>query len=60
MKTIISVIKPTLIIFLIVNLFFWMIYHSSGHKIPLETDLTFGFVSLFFVLIIFFLHLKKF
>ncbi len=59
MKPLITIIKPILILLLVVNLFFWIVYHASGHKIPIQTDLTFGFISLFLGLGILFLYLKK-
>ncbi|MDZ7897987.1 MAG: hypothetical protein U5N85_08160 [Arcicella sp.] len=46
MKTVIFFAKVLVIVLLILNLFFWLLAHGSGHKIPPKTDWSFGISSL--------------
>lgn len=43
MKLTIKIIQVVLIILLGFCLFMWMVYHGSGHNIPLETDRDFEY-----------------
>lgn len=54
MKSAIQVIRVILTLLLCFFAFTWLIYHGSGHKIPLNTDLSFGYsIGILIVLIIF-------
>jgi hypothetical protein len=46
MKIVIKVIIVITYVLLVLNLFFWVAAHGSGHKIPLKTNLSFGISSL--------------
>ena len=45
MKTVIFIAKILVIFLLTLNLFFWLLAHASGHKIPSKTDWSFGISS---------------
>jgi len=42
MKIAIQIIKFFLLVALCFTIFVWLMYHGSGHKIPLKTDILFG------------------
>ncbi len=46
MKTVIFLTKILAILLLILNVFFWLLAHGSGHKIPSKTDWSFGISSI--------------
>jgi hypothetical protein len=61
MKRLISFFKIAIVIALFLDLFFCLMAHGSGHKIPSKTDWSFGLSA--FILIVFLMylvHLKKF
>jgi uncharacterized membrane protein YphA (DoxX/SURF4 family) len=62
MKTAIFFTKILVIILLILNVFFWLLAHGSGHKIPSKTDWSFGISSLILLGLAFLLNftLRKF
>ena len=57
MKGAFFIYKVFAVIILLADLFLWAIYHASGHKIPLITDLTFAGIGLAAILLIIFLNL---
>jgi len=52
-------LKVISIIVLVLSLFFWGISHGSGHKIPIENDLLFAFISGASLLVFFIAKRKK-
>jgi hypothetical protein len=63
MRALIVFLRVLLIIAIIAVLFFWLAAHASGHKIPSETDWSFGITSvllLLVLLVLFFISRKKY
>jgi len=52
MKVLIVVLKVLVIIALCADLFFWLVAHASGHKIPSKTDWSFGITSILLLLVL--------
>jgi hypothetical protein len=46
MQKVLVFVKAVLLILLGINLFMWMVFNGSGHKIPVKTNWTFAVVSL--------------
>jgi hypothetical protein len=62
MRVLIVILRVLVIIALSAVLFFWLAAHASGHKIPSETDWSFGITSvllLLVLLVLFFIRRKK-
>jgi len=52
MRKIAHVLKWVCLVLLVINLFFWVLYSASGHKIPTDTNVFFrdNFFLLSFIL----------
>ena len=56
MKTSIAILKVLVAVLLILNLLFWMMAHASGHKIPVETNVSCAVTALILFGALFFLY----
>jgi hypothetical protein len=57
---IVKAAKILVIFLLVLDLFFWLAAHASGHKIPLETNWYFGLSSALLAVVAFLLHKKSY
>ncbi len=61
MKTLIIILKAVVIILLGLDVLFWMAAHASGHKIPVNTDISCAATALILIgmfAVLFFLGLR--
>lgn len=56
MKLSLKIAKMILIILLILDVFFWLLAHASGHKIPSKTDWSFGISSLILLILVYLIN----
>ena len=61
MKKLFHFVFWTIVVLLIINIFWWGIYNGSGHKIPEKTNLIFrnNSVVLIFMALIFYMLKRK-
>lgn len=59
MKSLIQASQWLIIILVVIVLFTMMVYHGSGHKIPINTDLKFGGIILSLIILYFILIMMK-